>query len=157
MRQNGGVNVLRNRAELSAARPDHFTYGQTTLCPLTGGHIGPKINAGQFGEKILVLLSGVEPGFFHRPSISLVPLPSTLAISCTSCDNWFWVPLRDGSTVHEINQPFCIRGTALLHSQWSHIWDIVIEIHTRKVLKDLGFIAWFLYFIYRLIRLYISY
>jgi hypothetical protein len=79
MRENGGVNVLRNRRSCQLQDPTTLPSDKQFLCPLTGRHIGPQISSGQFGEKIILLLSGVERSFFHHPSLSSVLLPYTLS------------------------------------------------------------------------------
>jgi hypothetical protein len=51
MRENGGVNVLPNMGRYQLQEPTTLPPDIQLLCPLNGGHIGPQISSGEFGEK----------------------------------------------------------------------------------------------------------
>jgi hypothetical protein len=157
MRENGVENVLRNKGSCQLQDPTTLPPKKQILCPLTGRHTGSQMRSGHFGEeKILAPLSGIEPSFFHRPPLSFSPsnhlhylVYFMRQLILSTVNRW------QHST---LNKPtFLLRGTALLHGKRWHIWHFLIEIYIRKVLKDLGLVAWFLYVVYRLIRLYILY
>ena len=84
MGEDEGVTVLslnlRNRWSCQLQDPTTLPPDKQLLCPLSGRNIGTQISSGHFEEeKIILLLSGIEPRLFHRPSLSLVPIPTALS------------------------------------------------------------------------------